>query len=228
MRGLQLISSKFYLFLIATFLLSGCSTIDGFLGGGMNDPANMETAEAEMTEPMPIEEMGPTPEELLAEKDQALVDQGMRLADAQNQLNYMQEENSALRDELDAAKQDALEKQEMLEQQAAEQVVAAAEGAVVASNGPRISAPDGGYGLHVASYILRESIEPGIRNIGRSIPVLINGRPIKIANANVRGRDYLRLIIGQFDRQSDAAAECQQALLLIEFCEVVAFEGEDY
>lgn len=228
MRGLQLINSKFFLLLTASFLLSGCATIDGFLGGGMNDPANVAAAEEEMAEPMPVEPVGTTQEEQLAEKDQALVEQGMRLADAQNQLNYMHEENSALRVELDTAKQDVLDKQELLDQQLAEQVVTAAEGAVVASNGPRISAADGGYGLHVASYVLRESIEPGIRNIGRSIPVLINGRPIKIANATVRGRNYLRLIIGQFDRQSDAAAECQQALLLIDFCEVVAFVGEDY
>jgi len=60
------------------------------------------------------------------------------------------------------------------------------------------------------------------------IPILTNGRPIKIASARVGGRNFLRLIIGQFVRQSVAAAECQQALLLIDFCEVIAFEGEDY
>ena len=123
--------------------------------------------------------------------------------------------------------EEALEKQAMLEQQMAEPV-APAEGAVVPNDGPRASASNGGYGLHVASYELQESVSPGLRNIERRIPVLTNGRPIKIANATVRGRNFLRLIIGQFDRQSDAAAECQQALLLIDFCEVIAFEGEDY
>jgi len=75
---------------------------------------------------------------------------------------------------------------------------------------------------------LRASIEPGLSDIQQRIPILTNGRPIKIASARVGGRNFLRLIIGQFVRQSVAAAECQQALLLIDFCEVIAFEGEDY
>ncbi|MBT6330005.1 MAG: hypothetical protein HOJ34_09510 [Kordiimonadaceae bacterium] len=209
-------------------MLSGYSTIDGFLGGGMNDPANVAASEQEeMAQQMPPEEMGPTQEQLDAEKDQALAEQGMRLMDAQNKLTFMQGEISTLNAELNAVRQEALEKQAMLEQQMAEPV-APAEGAVVPNDGPRASAPNGGYGLHVASYELQESVSPGLRNIERRIPVLTNGRPIKIANATVRGRNFLRLIIGQFDRQSDAAAECQQALLLIDFCEVIAFEGEDY
>ena len=93
-------------------MLSGCSTIDGFLGGGMNDPANVAASEQEeMAQQMPPEEMGPTQEQLDAEKDQALAEQGMRLMDAQNKLTFMQGEISTLNAELNAVRQEALEKQ---------------------------------------------------------------------------------------------------------------------
>lgn len=206
-------------------LLCGCSTIDGFLGGGMNDPANAEATEdvdqAEMM--VPAE---PTAEELLAEKDQALIDQGMRIAAAERELQSLAEQNSALKSELEATKHEVEEREQLLEQANESQIAAAAANA--AANMPRVTVPDGGYGLHLASYELRESIEPGIAALTRQISVLIEGKPIKIAQATVRGRNFNRLIVGQFDSQSNAQAECRQALLLVSFCEVVAFEGEDF
>ena len=138
----------------------------------------------------------------------------------------MQEENSSLKSDLEAARAEASETKKMLDQANESQIAAASENA--SADMPRITAPDGGYGLHVASFEQRESIAPGIRAIERQLPVLIQGKPIKIGQATIRGRNYNRLIIGQFDSQSDALAECQQALLLISFCEVVAFSGEDF
>ncbi|MDG1995824.1 MAG: hypothetical protein P8J14_04970 [Emcibacteraceae bacterium] len=118
-------------------------------------------------------------------------------------------------------KKEAADKQMMVTQQNTVEVAPI-------NNETRMTAPDGGYGLHVASYQRRESISPGLAAIGRQVPVLTQGRPVKIADATVRGRTYHRLIIGQFNLQSEAIAECNQAKLLIDFCDVVAFEGEDF
>ena len=68
----------------SVLLLSGCSTIGGLFGGEGDELSNMEVeaqTEAEMMEPA-----APTPEELLAEKDQALITQGMRIAAAEQEL----------------------------------------------------------------------------------------------------------------------------------------------
>ena len=138
-------------------LLGGCSTVGGWFGGGEDE----ETAEAPVVEaPEPEAAPGPTPEEMLAEKDQALIEQGMRIAAAERELQMMQEENSALKQELDVLKTESEETQMMLEQANESQVAAAAENANM--NMERPTAPDGGYGLHLASYELRESIVPGI------------------------------------------------------------------
>ncbi|MBT6033808.1 MAG: hypothetical protein HOH19_14630, partial [Kordiimonadaceae bacterium] len=126
--------------------------------------------------------------------------------------------------ELQDARIEAEEKQKMLEEQAA----AAPVSAPVTTPTARMAAPDGGYGLHLASFLLQESIAPGLANISNRIPVLVEGKPVKIANATVRGQNFMRLIVGQFDMQSEAVAECRQALMLLDFCEVIAFEGEDY
>lgn len=224
MRNLWLSSGKFCSFLIMLLVLSGCSTLGGWFGGDEGE----EMANAPVTE-APSDPAEPTGEDLLAEKDQALIEQGMRIATTERQLQAVQEENSALKQELDAARQEAEEARAMLEQANESQIAAASQNA--ASNMPSVprpNAPDGGYGLHLASYELRESIEPGIAALTRQIPVLMEGRPIKLAQAAVRGRNFNRLIVGQFDNQADAIAECRQALLLVSFCEVVAFEGEDF
>ena len=233
MHGLRLISSKFSLLFISAILLSGCSTIDGIFGGGMNDPANVEAVRAAedaeqipMEERMPMERAEPTTEELLAQKDEALIEQGMRLAAAQVNATSMREELSVLQQELEASKLETMQKQEMLDARAEEQVMADAESSRM--DVPREVAPDGGYGLHLASFELQESIEPGLKFLTNRIPVLIEGKPVKLSDVTVRGRNFRRLIIGQFDSQSDAQAECTQALLLVNFCEVVAFAGEDY
>ena len=207
--------------LLAVLILSGCSTVGGWFGGD----EEAEMAEEPVME-APEEPMGPTPEELRAQKDQAIIEQGMRIANAERELQRLAEENSVLKSDLEVAQKDAGEAKMMLEQANESQVATAAENA--ASNQPRVTAPDGGYGLHLASYELRDSIEPGINAIRRQIPVLIDGRPIKISQATVRGRSFNRLIVGQFDSQADAQAECGQALLLVNFCEVVAFQGEDF
>ena len=206
--------------------LCGCSTIDGFLGGGMNDPANAEATQ-EVAEADVMGPVEPTAEELLAEKNQALVEQGMRIATAERELKALAEQNSALKSDLEAA-QHEIEEREMLLDQANESQIAAAAAVNAKEGVPRMVAPNGGYGLHLASYELRESIEPGIAALTRQIPVLIEGKPIKISQATIRGRNYNRLIVGQFESQNDAQAECRQALLLVSFCEVVAFEGEDF
>lgn len=207
--------------LTAVLILSGCSTVGGWLGGD----EEAEMAEEPMME-APEEPMGPTPEELLAQKDQAIIEQGMRIANAERNLQMLAEENTTLKRDLETAQTEAEEAKMMLEQANESQVAIAAENA--APSEPRMTAPDGGYGLHLASYGLRENIEPGINALRQQIPVLIDGRPIKIAQATVSGRNYNRLIVGQFDSQAAAQAECNQALLLVSFCEVVAFQGEDF
>lgn len=224
MPSLKLIISKFSLTFFLCLTLSGCSTVGGWFGGGEDEMAAEPVMEApEVTEPA-----GPTPDELLAQKDQALIEQGMRIANAERELQMLQEENSAIKMELEETRKEAEENQKMLDMANESQVSTAAENAGDNSDMPRVTAPDGGYGLHLASYELRDSIQPGINALTRQIPVLIQGRPIKIAQATVRGRNYNRLVVGQFDSQSDALAECRQALLLISFCEVVAFQGEDF
>lgn len=224
MPSLQLIISKFSLTFTLILLLSSCSTVGGWFGGGEDEMA----VEPVMEAPEAMEPAGPTPDELLAQKDQALIEQGMRIANAERELQMMQEENSSLKMELDETRKEAEDNQKMLDMANESQVSAAAENTAANNDMPRMTAPDGGYGLHLASYELRDNIQPGINALTRQIPVLINGRPIKIAQATVRGRNYNRLIVGQFDSQSDAQAECRQALLLISFCEVVAFQGEDF
>ncbi len=224
MSNLWLSLSKQVTAILLVFLLGGCSTVGAWLGDDDDETDMAETPVMEAPEPeMPA---GPTPEELLAQKDQALVEQGMRIAAAERELQMMQEENSVLKQELDTLKEEAEETREMLEQANESQIAAASQAANL--NIPRPVAPDGGYGLHLASYELRESIEPGIAALIRQNSALMQGRPIKIAQATVRGRNFNRLIVGQFDSRSDAEAECRQALLLISFCEVVAFQGEDY
>lgn len=224
MGKLWLSLGKFCSLGLMLLVLSGCSTLGGWFGGDEGE----EMANEPVTE-TPQEPAEPTAEELLAEKDQALIEQGMRIAATERQLQAMQEENSVLKQELDAARQETEEARAMLEQANESQITAAAQNA--SSNMPSVPRPiasDGGYGLHLASYELRESIEPGIAALTRQIPVLMEGRPIKLAQATVRGRNFNRLIVGQFDSQADAVAECRQALLLVSFCEVVAFEGEDF
>lgn len=216
-------NSIFVLFL--SFSLSACSTIDGIFGGeDENEPA-IAASEMPQEDMEPIAEATETPEqEMMRQKDEALMAQAMRLAEAERALIALQEQNNALEADLTEARQEALEKQAMLDEQNERQINQAAPPA----NVPRMTAPDGGYGLHVASFELQESIAPGLAAIERQIPVLTEGRPIKIAMADVRGRTFHRLIIGQFNSQSEAVAECNQAKLLIDFCDVIAFEGEDF
>ncbi|MDG1708538.1 MAG: hypothetical protein P8H03_07235, partial [Emcibacteraceae bacterium] len=134
----------------SVILLSGCSTIDGFIGGGLNDPTNMETTEnansnvPEMAEDEMVSSFEVTPvetfqstEDMLKEKDQALISQGMRLAVAEKALMAVQEEKSMLQQELDAAKKATAEKQAMLDQQSNVQ-------ALPMSNETRVTAPNGG------------------------------------------------------------------------------------
>ena len=210
-------------------ILSGCSTVGAWLGDDEED--TMASDEPVMQAPEPVIETGPTAEEMLAEKDEALIAQGMRIAVAERELQMMQEENSALKQELDSLKQEAEETRAMLEQANESQIAAASEAAsanMANMDVDRPTVPDGGFGLHVASYELRDSIAPGIAALTRQNSALMQGRPIKIAQATVRGRNFNRLVIGQFDSRLDAEAECRQALLLISFCEVVDFRGEDY
>ena len=89
-------------------LLSGCSTIDGFIGGGLNAPESVETIEPQelsidgnmtpSSEPELIEPVKTfqTTEELMKEKDNALVEQGMRLATAEKELMASNEEKNIL------------------------------------------------------------------------------------------------------------------------------------
>lgn len=214
---------------LALLMLSACSTL-GFGDeeiAGENDmaPENAtETMVQDDMEPMPDEVLSPE-EELMMQKDDALMAQAMRLAQAEQALIALQEQNSALEADLTQARQEANEKQAMLDEQNERQIN---QSAPEPTNTMRTTAPDGGYGLHVASFELKESIAPGLASLERQIPVLAEGRPIKIAMADVRGRTFHRLIIGQFNLQSEAVAECNQAKLLIDFCEVIAFEGEDF
>lgn len=226
--------------LLALLVLSGCSTVDNFFGGGLNDPENLEgemaqNADGEMAsdememiseeEPeIAVEAAQPTTEDIMNEKDDALMAQAMRLAVAEKSLIALQEQNSALEADLNVARMEAEEKQTMLDEQNERQINQAAPQA----DTMRATAPDGGYGLHVASFELKESIAPGLAAIERQIPVLTEGRPIKVAMATVRGKTFHRLIIGQFNLQSEAVAECSQAKLLMDFCDVIAFEGEDF
>jgi hypothetical protein len=167
---------------------------------------------------------------LLAQKDEALVEQGMRLAQAQSAATLLQNQNATLQQELQKVKLEAAEKQRLVDEQAAE--VARMNAGRVSNNIPASSgvaaAPNGGYGMHLASFQKRESIAPGLNDIRLLLPVITNGRPVKIAAVTVNGVNYFRLILGQFDRQSDAVATCVQAKLLVEFCNTVAFEGEDF
>lgn len=218
--------------------LSSCSAIDNFIGGGLNNPSNQDMNEEMMAgaeepsnsliidEASAMEASEPSAEDMLQEKDNALIEQGMRLAAAERELASLKEQNSSLQQELSQARDDAAQKQRMLDQQVERQVNTAT--AAPASTQPRVTAGNGGYGLHVASFTRRDSISSGLAAINRQVPVLTEGRPLKIATANVRGRTYYRLIIGQFNLQSEAIAECNQAKLLIDFCDVVAFEGEDF
>ncbi|MCC3859609.1 SPOR domain-containing protein [Pseudemcibacter aquimaris] len=228
-----------FLSILLVFSLSACSTIDNFLGGGLNDPSNLEGETASdmgegqsntmliADETMPATaENEQSVEEMLQEKDNALIEQGMRIAAAERELANLKEQNSSLQQELNRALDDAAQKQRMLDQQAERQVNTSA--ATQSSRMQNITAPNGGFGLHVASYSRRDSISSGLAAINRQVPVLTEGRPLKIATATVRGRTYYRLIIGQFNLQSEALAECNQAKLLIDFCDVVAFEGEDF
>lgn len=215
--------------ILALSLLTGCSTL-GF-GDNEMDVEN-DMAQENSPETMPQDVMDPMPqtaisadEELMKQKDEALMAQSMRLAQAEQALMALQEQNSALEADLTEAREEANEKQAMLDEQNERQIN---QMAPEPTNAMRTTAPDGGYGLHVGSYELQESIAPGLAALERQIPVLAEGRPIKIAMANVRGRTFHRLIIGQFNLQSEAIAECNQAKLLIEFCDVIAFEGEDF
>lgn len=219
---------KFFGIILIMSLLTACSTL-GFGDDEMASENNMEmdnSADAmtqDSTDQMSEPALTPQ-EELMMQKDEALMAQAMRLAEAERALIALQEQNSALEADLTQARQDANEKQAMLDEQNERQINQAAPEA----NAMRMTAPDGGYGLHVASFELQESIAPGLAAIERQIPVLTEGRPIKIAMADVRGRTFHRLIIGQFNSQSEAVAECNQAKLLIDFCDVIAFEGEDF
>lgn len=214
---------------LALLMLSACSTL-GFGDEEMADENDMapenatETMAQDNIEPMPDEVLSPE-EELMMQKDDALMAQAMRLAQAEQALIALQEQNSSLEADLTQARQEANEKQAMLDEQNERQIN---QTAPEPTNTMRTTAPDGGYGLHVASFELKESIAPGLASLERQIPVLAEGRPIKIATADVRGRTFHRLIIGQFNLQSEAVAECNQAKLLIEFCDVIAFEGEDF
>ena len=214
---------------LALLMLSACSTL-GFGDEEMADENDMapenatETMAQDNMEPMPDEVLSPE-EELMMQKDDALMAQAMRLAQAEQALIAFQEQNSALEADLTQARQEANEKQSMLDEQNERQIN---QTAPEPTNTMLTTTPDGGYGLHVASFELKESIVPGLASLERQIPVLAEGRPIKIATADVRGRTFHRLIIGQFNLQSEAVAECNQAKLLIEFCDVIAFEGEDF
>lgn len=241
MKMLSTHLSKISSLLLAVMVLSACSTVDGFFGGGLNDPENLDgeteqNAEAEMTpddmdamaEEAPEMVVSAAPmsaEEMMNQKDEALMAQAMRLSEAERALMALQEQNSALEFALDTAQMEAEEKQALLDEQNERQINQVAP---AATNAMRATAPDGGYGLHVASFELQESIAPGLAAIERQVPVLTEGRPIKVAMANVRGKTFHRLIIGQFNLQSEAVAECNQAKLLIDFCEVIAFEGQDF
>lgn len=133
MKMLSTHLSKISSLLLAVMVLSACSTVDGFFGGGLNDPENLDgeteqNAEAEMTpddmdamaEEAPEMVVSASPmsaEEMMNQKDEALMVQAMRLSEAERALMALQEQNSALEFALDTAQMEAEEKQALLDEQ---------------------------------------------------------------------------------------------------------------
>ena len=133
MKMLSTHLSKISSLLLAVMVLSACSTVDGFFGGGLNDPENLDgeteqNAEAEMTpddmdamaEEAPEMVVSAAPmsaEEMMNQKDEALMAQAMRLSEAERALMALQEQNSALEFALDTAQMEAEEKQALLDEQ---------------------------------------------------------------------------------------------------------------
>ena len=133
MKMLSTHLSKISSLLLAVMVLSACSTVDGFFGGGLNDPENLDgeteqNAEAEMT-PDDMDAMAEeapemvvlaspmSAEEMMNQKDEALMVQAMRLSEAERALMALQEQNSALEFALDTAQMEAEEKQALLDEQ---------------------------------------------------------------------------------------------------------------
>ena len=133
MKMLSTHLSKISSLLLAVMVLSACSTVDGFFGGGLNDTENLDgeteqNAEAEMTpddmdamaEEAPEMVVSASPmsaEEMMNQTDEALLAQAMRLSEAERALIALQEQNSALEFALDTAQMEAEEKQALLDEQ---------------------------------------------------------------------------------------------------------------
>ncbi len=205
------------LLIITCLWLSGCSTVDGFLSGGLNDPANVKAAEeAKMTDQEVISEP------VMDETKQAIDQQDMRLERVEGALSQLALQQRSIVAELEIVKTEKAEKEAQLLEQTAK--IAAMENAADDPLNNDLGAD--GLGLHLTSYLSQESIEAGRLEIKANLPQDLQNKQMRITKATIKGNQYHRLLVGPFDNYSDAEMACAEIQRRYNYCNIVPFKGE--
>ncbi len=205
------------LLIITCLWLSGCSTVDGFLSGGLNDPANVKAAEeAKMTDQEVISEP------VMDETKQAIDQQDMRLERVEGALSQLALQQRSIVAELEIVKTEKAEKEAQLLEQTAK--IAAMENAADDPLNNDLGAD--GLGLHLTSYLYQESIEAGRLEIKANLPQDLQNKQMRITKATIKGNQYHRLLVGPFDNYSDAEMACAEIQRRYNYCNIVPFKGE--
>lgn len=207
---MNLISSvlKAALLCLSFLWLNGCTTIDNFLGGDENEPVNMAEADnPDMAEPVVVID----PQQQVADQ------QAERITRVENALSQILLQQRSLAAEMEAVK---VEKAENVKVQA--EILTAETNQDMRSGNDQ---PAGGFAIHLASYELESSIEPGWQEIADALPEDMRNKQVRIASATIAGKVFYRLLLGSYDTRAEANDACVALSSLLNYCDVMTFRG---
>lgn len=197
------LSLKASLLSMVCLWLSGCSTLDGFFT--VDDGA-------EMAETLPIEDAP-----IIDPQQQAIDQQEIRMDKVENALSQLLLEQRSLAAQMEVVKNDNTRIE-----------VANLEAQTIKNtkieNTKNEKSADG-MAIHLASYELENSIEPGWQEITEELPDYMKSKQVRIYKASVGTKEFFRLLLGPYNTRADARDACTAVSGQLKFCEVVSFRG---
>jgi len=216
------------LFLPVLLILSGCSSSNSFLSDGMSDNAKIEAkrwakmwAEKPVViDPIKMNSSNPPSQNTT---DGKIEQQKVRMTNIESGLQQLIQQQQVLRNNINSFRQEIKKETAPPARQTAAPARPAQNVAPVNIVQPTTSS----FGIHLASYKLRENIIPGLNTIRRLLPDTIRSKQARIATLDISGTEYYRLILGPYKNRTEASTDCGIIMQNFDFCEIIDFMGEE-
>lgn len=98
----------------------------------------------------------------------------------------------------------------------------AAAGSLASLHAPPAAAAEAGYGAHLASYFDRADAERGWRILKLRLPAQLKGHEPLYRQAQVKGRSYVRLLVGPFQTAAATRSYCGEVKQNWSYCDVLS------